>query len=648
MTSIYVKPIGSVIRNRLFAFIGAFAVATSSVWACEACNMQFAKEVAGHRSESLVGRELQSAMRNQQGLPLNELKANYLLQQERELPSESRDETPVRSREVQTVKQVDSGERYSGEEAQLLANNTLENQSTAVSREVQGQAGRSNPSRELPEYFEGAEFIEVIRRDYGLPIPPTSAVPQDAPADKTFTIELGEGKTYLGNGVLYDGFLTNGKVPGPTFIVDEGDIVEFVVENKGAIPHGASIHAANTQTSKYLGKIGPGQTARVKFKAAQPGVYMYHCAPGGHAIPMHVLFGQYGMIVVKPREKYELERVLGHEPDLELYLIQNEIYASGKDAVDGNPAYVTFNGRIFRYIEDPIQVKPGDFVRIYFLNIGPNLLSTFHIVGIIWDYAYWQGHPQARVPGGQTVTAGPSDSWVIEFRVPPDEGAYTMLSHAVGSTSKGAIGLMVADRNAKTQTPILAEGPEYSEQELKEFEEKAMRVVSPFHIGTHPVDQPVVYGPEVKEVHVSIVGNSFHPKVIQIAPGTKVTWTNEDVFAYLAGEFSGIHNVASLDAPPNADNVISDLLAHGESFSHVFEEEWEYDYICTPHPYMKGRVVVQHPEYVLAGAGGLSDGATAAQGGRLQDWIIGLLALCFVVSTLALARSGEISRRRNP
>src|SRR5690606_31320260 len=115
----------------------------------------------------------------------------------------------------------------------------------------------------------------------------------------------------------------------------------------------------------------------------------------------------------------------------------------------GKPAYVAYNGKLFRYVEDPIMVKPGDYVRIYYLNIGPNLLSTFHIVGIIWDYAYWQGHPAAKFAGGQTVTAGPSDSWVVEFRVPPDEGAYTLLSHAVGSTSRGAIGLMVAARNAE-------------------------------------------------------------------------------------------------------------------------------------------------------------------------------------------------------
>lgn len=616
--------------------------------ACDACNMQFANEIAGSRSNTLIGRDLQAAMRNQQGLPLDELKAGYLRYQESQereaiLVSSGAGEgaglvsqaAPQQLAQVESTQARETPAVQATPAAPTPPRVTVPATPSGLAFPVVKPAHQ--PTTELPAYFEGADFLDIIKRDYALPIPPNSTVPQDAPIDKSITIELHEGKTYLGNGVMYDGFLTNGKVPGPTIIVNEGDIVEFNVVNNGMVPHGASIHAADTQTSKYLGKIPAGETARVVFKVTKPGVYMYHCAPGGHAIPMHVLFGQYGMMVVKPKQKYELERQLGHEPDLELYLIQHELYASGKDAVNGNAAYVMFNGRIFRYVEDPIVVKPGAYIRMYFLNIGPNLLSTFHIVGIIWDYAYWQGHPAARFPGGQSVTAGPTDSWVIEFRAPPDEGAYTMLSHAVGSTSKGAIGLIVVDKNAEnTESVILAESPDYTEAELKEYEELAIRTLSPFHIGTHPVDEPVVYGPEVKEVNVSIVGNSYHPKVIQVAPGTKVTWTNEDVFTYMAGEFSGIHNIASLDAPPDEDNVISDLLAHGESFSHVFDTEWEYDYICTPHPYMQGRVIVKAPEYSLGAAG-----APGTVSFELNNWLIGLLGVCFVLSTLALARSRE-------
>lgn len=502
---------------------------TESAFACPACNLLYKKQIETDLSGTLVGDELMAAMEAQKNLPLDFAEATRHV-----FASEAQD--------------------------------------------------------------AGPDFIDIITRDAGLSIPATSYVDQDVEADVSYTITLDEGLAYLGNGVVYDGFRTNGMVPGPTIRVQEGDIVEMIIENKGTIPHGASIHAAYTQTSKYLGAIPAGQSRSIKFKATIPGVYLYHCAPGGHAIPMHVMFGQYGMIVVEPTEtKYKLEEELGHGPDVEIFLIQHEWYASGKDAVEGNPTYVTFNGEIFKYVKEPITAKPGDYVRINFMNVGPNLLSTFHIVGIVWDYAYWQGHPENVLKGGQTVTAGPSDTFVIEFRIPPDEGSYTMLSHAVGSTSRGAIGLLVADRNADTDSPkvVLADGPEYTEEELKNFKENATRIMSPFKAGTPDIDPPAVYGNDNKNVTVKIIGNSYYPKKLEITPGTTVTWINEDVFSYLAGEFSGIHNVVSTEGPTTLN---SPMLAHAESWSYTFEEVGDYTYLCTPHPYMEGKVKVYEAE----------------------------------------------------
>lgn len=349
-------------------------------------------------------------------------------------------------------------------------------------------------------------------------------VPPDAPADRAFTLSLEEGDVFLGNGVVYSGFTVNESIPGPTIIVDEGDVVELTVQNKGGIPHGASIHAAYTQTSKYLGRIDAGQSRKFKFRATFPGVYMYHCAPGGHAIPMHTLNGQYGMLVVKPRTvKFRMDETMGRGPDLEIFLVQHEIYASGKDAIEGRAAYVMFNGKLFRYVDSPIKARPGDFVRIYFLNAGPNLVSTFHLVGIIWDYAYWQGTPTAAntFQGGQTVTAGPSDSWVVDFRVPPDEGGYLIVTHAFGSTTRGAIGILQAARDAERSPTILAEGPKVPAAERDALLERAVRRISPFRPGTEDERNPFLLPPGQKKLHVQIIGNSFWPKVAVVPPGTE-------------------------------------------------------------------------------------------------------------------------------
>ncbi len=471
-------------------------------------------------------------------------------------------------------------------------------------------------------------FIEIIKRDNALPIPPTSYVPQNLKPDVRFSIELSEGETYIGKGVMFKGFLTNGSIPGPTLIANEGDIVEFTVINKGTVPHGASIHAAYTQTSKYLGHINPGETKSMLFRVTRPGVYMYHCAPGGHAIPLHILFGQYGMIVVKPKAKYKLEQILNKKPDVELYLLQHEIYSSGKNAIEGNSLYTMWNGKLFRYIEEPIKAKPGDFVRIYFLNAGPNHISTFHIVGIIWDYVYWQGNPDLPVPGGQTVTSGPADSWVIEFRVPPDEGAYTMLDHAVGNADRGAMGILLCTHTAQTPVTLLSDGPKYTDSEKAEMKTKIIRTVSPFEPGSPDVDPTIIYGPETKEVTVKIIGNSYSPKVIQVTVGTTITWQNEDIFTYMEGEFAGIHTVSTYEAAPVSFS--SPLLGHAETFKFKFEKEGEYKYMCAPHPYMKGRVIVAN-----------SSGTSAAS----AKWVIGLSIVSLILLLIILFLIRSIKRK---
>lgn len=460
-------------------------------------------------------------------------------------------------------------------------------------RKVSGTPSSSSSPRRLAAKTEKKPTGETQEpSSSGLKaLPDTSFVPADTPAQKQVEITMEQGIAYLGKGVIYRGFTIGGQIPGPTVILEEGDVVEWVVHNKGSVPHGMSIHAAYTQTSKYLGNIGPGETKRIKFRVTYPGVYLYHCAPGGHAIPMHTFFGQYGMIVVKPKtKKFRLEVELGRKPDLELYLIQHEFYASGKDAIEGKPLYITFNGQLFRYVENPIVARPGDYVRIYFLNVGPNIISTFHLVGIIWDYAYWQGHPDNVFVGGQSVLAGPTDSWVVEFRVPPDEGNYLIVTHAFGSATRGAIGILKADRKGNRTPIVLADGPKYSAEELKELEKKAIRTLSVFEPGTPDVDPPYIARGDEGEVSVRIIGNTYYPKVLRIRKGTTVEWINEDVFTYAGGEFAGIHNVLAYEAP---EPFSSPLLAHAERWQYTFTKPGTYKVMCTPHPYMRGVIIVE-------------------------------------------------------
>lgn len=388
----------------------------------------------------------------------------------------------------------------------------------------------------------------------------------------------------IGEGVNFKGFTFNGTSPATQIVVQEGDTVEITVRNEDTVTHGLSMHAANTQTSNEVGNIAPGETKTLTFTADYPGVFMYHCAPGGHGIMAHTMAGQFGMIVVLPNEPYQLEEELQRQPDLEVFLVQHEVYADGRDFFDGKALYVMFNGEAFRYVKEPIPARPGDYVRFYFLNVGPNLTSTFHAVGGIWDYVYYGGNPNNLMEGTQSVIAGPTDSWVIEWVVPA-EGPFTLVSHAFGTQAiKGAVGILAASEDAERVGEIRSEGP------TTPIAEDPKRFVDPFGLGSEDLDLPVRFR-DGDSMQIQMVGNSFWPKRAEVPTGSTVTWINEDVFDFLDGERTGKHNAVVVSGEGN-ERFASPLLNHAETFSHTFQEPGEYEYICSIHPYMRAKLTV--------------------------------------------------------
>jgi nitrite reductase (NO-forming) len=344
------------------------------------------------------------------------------------------------------------------------------------------------------------------------------------------------------------------------------------------------MHAANTQTSLKVANLPAGGTKKLSFKADVPGVYMYHCAPGGHGIMTHTMGGMFGMFVVEPKQKYTMEEELGRVPDIKVYLVQHETYANGRDFFDGQPLYVSFNGYNFRYVNQPIAAKPGDYIRFYYVNVDPNLTATFHAVGGIWNYSYSQGNPANKLVGGQSILAGPSDSFVIDWQVPAAAaGPFTMVSHALGTqAAKGAVGIISAKEDAPRPHIVRSEGPNLALPILPK------RVVDPFGIGSSDVDRAAHFH-EGDPVLIQMVGNSFHPKIIEVPVGTEVHWVNEDVFDVLDGERSGKHSIM---VTAGAETFTSPELLHADKFHYTFTKPGVYEYICPVHPYMKGRIKV--------------------------------------------------------
>jgi len=401
-------------------------------------------------------------------------------------------------------------------------------------------------------------------------------------ATKKFELVAKQQDLVIGEGVVFKAMTFNGTLPGPMLVVDEGDTVEITVRNEDTVTHGLSVHAANAQTSLVVGNLAAGQSKTLTFQADFPGVFMYHCAPGGHGIMTHTMGGMFGMIVVEPKQKYKLEEQLGRKPDLKVYVAQHEIYANGRDFFDGKALYVMFNGYNFRYVKEPIPVRPGDYVRFYYLNVGPNLTSTFHAVGGVWEYIYYGGNPNNVMAGTQSVLSGPTDSWVVDWRVPA-EGPFTLVSHAFGTQAiKGAIGVLNSSKGAPRVAEVRSEGPDLKAPE------KPKRIVAPFEVGSPDLDKPVRFQ-RGDRVLIQMVGNSFWPKVAEIPVGTEVTWINEEVFDLLDGERTGQHNAVVIKGP---GAFATPMLSHADKFTLKLTKPGEYEYFCTVHPYMKGRIRV--------------------------------------------------------
>jgi len=191
-------------------------------------------------------------------------------------------------------------------------------------------------------------------------------------------------------GVTYAAWTFGGTVPGPFLHVRQGDTVDFTLVNGANIPHSMDFHAAEIAPSKYYTNVMPGDSLHYRFVARVPGAFMYHC--GTAPVAMHIANGMYGALVVDPATPRPKAK--------ELVLVQSEFYLTGKADQDGNqsldwqkllgqaPDHIVFNGRASQYASHPLEARPNELIRIYLVNAGPNRISSFHVVGGIFERAF--------------------------------------------------------------------------------------------------------------------------------------------------------------------------------------------------------------------------------------------------------------------
>lgn len=256
-------------------------------------------------------------------------------------------------------------------------------------------------------------------------------------------IEIDKGK-------FYKAWTFNGQVPGPVIVVNEGDTLHFTLKNMDpAIPHSMDFHAVHASPSNDFRDVKPNESHTFHYPANKPGVFMYHC--GTKPVLAHIANGMHGTIIVKPKNGYPTDK----EIDREYVLIQNEWYKYNdfNDFQNGVPSYVVFstkalkkgdlntNGDTFTLKEKPLQAKVGDKVRIYINNVGPNEVSSFHVVGTIFDDVYIDGNPYNHLKGLQTVMLPASGGAVVEFTV-TRPGEYPIVTHQFNHAEKGAVAIL--------------------------------------------------------------------------------------------------------------------------------------------------------------------------------------------------------------
>ncbi len=261
-------------------------------------------------------------------------------------------------------------------------------------------------------------------------------------------LEVVEKKMKIADGVDYTFWTYGGTVPGSFIRIREGDQVEFRLKNhpSSKMPHNIDLHAVTGPGGGAASSFTlPGHESVFSFKALNPGLYVYHCATA--PVGMHIANGMYGLILVEP--KNGLPKV-----DREYYIMQGDFYTKGKfgkqgyqpfdmeKAIDERPSYVVFNGSTLSLTGDnAIKAKVGETVRLYVGNGGPNLVSSFHVIGEIFDKVYREGASEFNT-NVQTTLVPAGGSTIVEYKVEVP-GNLVLVDHSIFRTfNKGSLGLM--------------------------------------------------------------------------------------------------------------------------------------------------------------------------------------------------------------
>ena len=298
----------------------------------------------------------------------------------------------------------------------------------------------------------GAPLAADLPVEFAVLVPPPNVPPpigRRHAAKVIVNLEVREVTKRLADGVEYTFWTFGGDTPGRFIRVREGDVVELHLNNHptSRMPHNIDLHAVTGPGGGAASTFtAPGHSSQFTFTALNAGLFVYHCATA--PVPMHISNGMYGMILVEPKD--------GLPPaDREYYVMQGDIYTQGatgdlglqyfdnNKANDERPTYVVFNGSVGSLVGDKaLTAKVGETVRIFFGVGGPNLTSSFHIIGEIFDTVYQEAGFAVAQHNVQTTLVPAGGATVVDFKVEVP-GTFILVDHSLTRAfNKGALGML--------------------------------------------------------------------------------------------------------------------------------------------------------------------------------------------------------------
>jgi len=323
----------------------------------------------------------------------------------------------------------------------------------------------NRPSGEHSMSYGAPKATVTATNDNGKQTGPLAYAPNVPKLQSGDTVEVKIDVTHklftIKKDVSFTGWLYGDSLPGPVLRLKVGQTVKFSMTDRSSdsammtmtmggqmlrpMPHSIDFHAAMVNPEDKYRTINPGETIHFEWTANYPGVFMYHC--GTPMVLLHMISGMVGMVIVEPKGGFP------GKVDKQFTIVQNEYYLTHEGstyvpdtglALKKQPNFMAFNGKVAQYVTHPLHAKAGERIRLYFLNVGPNNISSFHVIGTIMDKVWIEGNPANEMRGMQAVLVGPAQGAIMEF-VLPEKGEYTFVDHSFANATMGAMGVFAAD-----------------------------------------------------------------------------------------------------------------------------------------------------------------------------------------------------------